>query len=361
MATYNGERFIREQLDSLAAQTRPPDELVVTDDGSTDRTLQILDDFSRNAPFPLKIHRNASRLGWSDNFLRAISLCDGTWLALCDQDDVWSPTKLATVQSHIDNNSADPDVVLWVHSAQVTDELLSPSKIRYPDIRRGRVVFGRQFPIWWSFPGFALVFRADLAALACQFAACRGPDPTDPSILLAHDRYIFQLAKIIGAVGMLSDNLSFYRRHGTTTTSTFCGGNHHVEASMRMSSLIKHAVHVGESESYCRHSTTARNLADICHRSALDSAFLRWRGRLFRAEAEYIAYADWLAARARIYSEPSARRRLRLFWCAVRRPGYIKFYGASWTRGILALLKDGVVALPGADRLHGVMFREDKE
>ena len=58
MATYNGERFIREQLNSLAAQTRLPDELVVVDDGSVDRTLEILEQFKRKAAFAVRIFRN---------------------------------------------------------------------------------------------------------------------------------------------------------------------------------------------------------------------------------------------------------------------------------------------------------------
>ena len=74
MATYNGERFIREQLDSFAAQSRLPDQLVMCDDGPTDRTVAIAEEFAASAPFAVTVRRNPGRLGYSDNFSRAISL-----------------------------------------------------------------------------------------------------------------------------------------------------------------------------------------------------------------------------------------------------------------------------------------------
>jgi glycosyltransferase involved in cell wall biosynthesis len=67
MATYNGERHIKEQLDSLARQSLLPLELVVTDDGSTDATLAIVADFAQTAPFPVRVHRNVGRLGYVKN------------------------------------------------------------------------------------------------------------------------------------------------------------------------------------------------------------------------------------------------------------------------------------------------------
>ena len=130
---------------------------------------------------------------------------------------------------------------------------------------------------------------------------------------------------------------------------------------MRILPLIRHAIRTGESESYGRHARTARHLADIFHRSAEDSAFFKWRRHLLKAEAEYIAYADWLATRTRIYCEPNAPQRLRFFWRTLRGPGYVKFYGASWTRGTRALLKDCVVALSGAERIRRIMPKEDEE
>lgn len=94
MTTYNGERFLQEQLDSFLWQTRLPDELVVCDDGSTDRTLEVLEAFAHKAPFPVRVFRNPQRLGFSKNFEKAALMCSGDLIAFSDQDDVWLPKKL---------------------------------------------------------------------------------------------------------------------------------------------------------------------------------------------------------------------------------------------------------------------------
>src|ERR687894_3003245 len=94
MCTYNGARFVAEQLASVAAQTRPPDELVVCDDGSTDETCRLVEEFAARAPFPVRLFVNERNLGSTRNFGRAVALCEGDLVALSDQDDVWHPEKL---------------------------------------------------------------------------------------------------------------------------------------------------------------------------------------------------------------------------------------------------------------------------
>lgn len=95
LCTCNGERFLAEQLDSLARQIFLPTEVVVCDDASEDGTFSLLHDFASSAPFPVRIFRNPQRLGIGANFEQAIELCSGDVIALCDQDDVWLPNKLA--------------------------------------------------------------------------------------------------------------------------------------------------------------------------------------------------------------------------------------------------------------------------
>jgi glycosyltransferase involved in cell wall biosynthesis len=95
MCTYNGSRFLPEQLASIARQTRQPDEMVVSDDGSTDATAEIVENFARSAPFPVRFIRNPRNLGSTKNFEQAIGLCSCDLIALSDQDDIWMPDKLA--------------------------------------------------------------------------------------------------------------------------------------------------------------------------------------------------------------------------------------------------------------------------
>jgi glycosyltransferase involved in cell wall biosynthesis len=97
MCTYNGSRYLGEQLESIAAQTRLPDELVVCDDGSQDDTMTLLWQFAKAVPFRLRIYENPSTLGPAKNFEKAIGLCEGDIIALSDQDDRWRLNKIASL------------------------------------------------------------------------------------------------------------------------------------------------------------------------------------------------------------------------------------------------------------------------
>jgi glycosyltransferase involved in cell wall biosynthesis len=105
MCTFNGARYLPEQLRSIARQSAPPDELVVCDDGSSDETLKILEHCEQASPFPVRIFRNIKNLGYTKNFEQAISLCTGALIALSDQDDLWYPEKLATLTSVLATNT----------------------------------------------------------------------------------------------------------------------------------------------------------------------------------------------------------------------------------------------------------------
>jgi glycosyltransferase involved in cell wall biosynthesis len=94
LCTYNGGRFLKEQLESVALQSRLPAEVVVCDDGSVDETLDLLRQFRSRASFPVHITKNPQRLGTTKNFEQAINLASGEFIALCDQDDLWAPGKL---------------------------------------------------------------------------------------------------------------------------------------------------------------------------------------------------------------------------------------------------------------------------
>ena len=94
MCTFNGGRYLQEQLKSIALQSRIPMELVVCDDQSTDDTISILKRFRSEAPFAVRIIQNTKRLGSTRNFDQAIGLAGGEFIALCDQDDRWESNKL---------------------------------------------------------------------------------------------------------------------------------------------------------------------------------------------------------------------------------------------------------------------------
>ncbi len=105
MCTFNGVRYLEEQLESIALQSRLPSELVVCDDRSTDDTLAILKRFQKSAPFEVKVIQNSQRLGSTRNFDQAIGLTRGDFIALCDQDDRWVAHKLERLSDAL---AADP-------------------------------------------------------------------------------------------------------------------------------------------------------------------------------------------------------------------------------------------------------------
>ncbi len=122
IATFNGERFISDQLRSIADQTVLPDEVVVADDGSTDRTVDEIRAFAQSAPFELRLLEGPQD-GIAANFAAAIDECVGDILFLADQDDQWFPSKVERVLAVFE----DPGCWLVVHDATLADESLRPA------------------------------------------------------------------------------------------------------------------------------------------------------------------------------------------------------------------------------------------
>jgi glycosyltransferase involved in cell wall biosynthesis len=206
MATYNGARFVAEQLDSLAAQTLLPLELVVSDDGSSDATVQIVSKFAETAPFPVVLHQNEKNLGFADNFLKAAELCAGSWIAFCDQDDVWEPEKLMAVSNAA---ARDRAIALVAHRSRVlrggqrTEQIIGPQP------------GGERLPLSQDalqvYNGHCLVFRRIL--LDVLPAAQRPFGVHRPEQRVPHDDWITFLANALGKTFILSEPLLCYRMH----------------------------------------------------------------------------------------------------------------------------------------------------
>lgn len=122
LCTYNGAEYLQAQLDSIANQTRLPDELVICDDGSTDDTLALAHAFQQQAAFPVHVHQNSINLGSTRNFEQAIQRCQGEIITLADQDDVWMPEKLAVLAEAF---QTDSEVGMVFSDALVVDQNLS--------------------------------------------------------------------------------------------------------------------------------------------------------------------------------------------------------------------------------------------
>lgn len=93
MCTFNGEKYLREQMDSLLGQTYPVDEIIVQDDGSTDGTMSLLEQYAA-AHTVIKLFKNEAGHGVNNNFFSALQRASGDYIAISDQDDIWEPTKV---------------------------------------------------------------------------------------------------------------------------------------------------------------------------------------------------------------------------------------------------------------------------
>lgn len=119
MCTFNGAQYLQQQLDSIAKQSRLPDEVILCDDRSADATPEIVHRFAETAPFPVEFHVNEENLGSTRNFEQAIRLCSGDLIALSDQDDIWYPFRLERSEQQF---LAHSEVGLVFSDADLIDE-----------------------------------------------------------------------------------------------------------------------------------------------------------------------------------------------------------------------------------------------
>jgi glycosyltransferase involved in cell wall biosynthesis len=208
MCTYNGERFLSAQLESIAAQDRPPDELVICDDGSSDGCPEIVRDFARRAAFPVRLVVNAENLGSTKNFEKAISLCQGAVVALADQDDIWYRNKLERIETAFLRSST---IVAAFSDADLIDDdsrlcglrLWKAFSFNTGEQRRFRN--GHALDVLVKHPvvtGATMAFRRELFDILT-------PIPSSD----IHDRWISFLLAARGQFEVISDPLMQYRRH----------------------------------------------------------------------------------------------------------------------------------------------------
>jgi glycosyltransferase involved in cell wall biosynthesis len=295
LATYNGERFLEAQLESLARQTFPPAELVVRDDRSTDRTTDILAEFARTSPFPVRVEVNEERLGVADNFIAAARACSGELVAFCDQDDVWLDEKLERCVACFDV----PDVRLAIHAWTVVDEQLRVLGPVVPPFERSYVAPPLSSPKWGEAPGMAMVFDATLLRLLDWEAR---PAAHHEHGRLLHDEWIYGVGRVAGAIAFVAEPLVLYRQHEVNVEGA---------PDRTVVRRIGEAVTVGW-EYYRRRADQARGWAQLLG------------GAGFEEEAaSYRRLADLLGARSAAYEpDTSALRRLGRVGSALRRGVY---------------------------------------
>jgi glycosyltransferase involved in cell wall biosynthesis len=211
LCTFNGEKFLQDQLESIVRQSRLPDELVVCDDCSTDNTLGILLAFQSKAPFPVHIVKNETNLKVTKNFEKAIGLCRGDIIVLADQDDVWSHLKLARTEAVLTEN---PEAGYIFSDAELVDEKLDPlgfglwESVNFTGPLKDNFIMSHQLECLLEqsiVTGATMAFRAIHKNLAVPF-------PENPFWI--HDGWLSVCLSASGAYGVpISEKLIYYRQH----------------------------------------------------------------------------------------------------------------------------------------------------
>lgn len=208
MCTYNGARYLGQQLQSILGQTCLPDEVIVCDDGSSDETTQLLRDFAKIAPFGVRLEFNTENLGVAKNFEKAINLCQGDLIALADQDDIWYPQKLAQLDAML---KCYPAAGFVFSNADVIDETGNPlgytlwQSVRFNRRQQRQVTTGDALSVLLKHP----VVTGATMALRAEMRSAIFPIPE----AWIHDEWIALNASIMRPVALIQHPLMGYRRH----------------------------------------------------------------------------------------------------------------------------------------------------
>lgn len=210
MAAYNGERFIKEQIDSILCQLSPDDELIISDDGSTDRTLEIIASYN-DARIKLLHHKKNPKLAKvkcscnfyyaTENFENALKEAKGDYIFLSDQDDVWLPEKKDRMIACLEKSGADCAMCNFslidengVKTGNLGFEKNPNLHSLVSKILRSRLI------------GSSMAFKKEVLDFALPF----------PKNLIAHDLWIGCLAK---KMIFVDEPLTLYRRYGGNVSS----------------------------------------------------------------------------------------------------------------------------------------------
>jgi glycosyltransferase involved in cell wall biosynthesis len=199
MATYNGEKFLRRQLDTILEQLEPEDELVISDDSSTDGTLQIIKSYADER---IRFFGNNHFRSPVYNLEFALKQAQGDFIFLADQDDVWLPGRIHKVEEKLQHNDL---VVCNALIADQDEKVIHDSYFQWKGSRPG---------FWknWkknSFLGCSLAFNRKILDAVLPF----------PKKLIMHDVWIGLMSESIGKVFFLDEKLMLYRRHEGNVTA----------------------------------------------------------------------------------------------------------------------------------------------
>jgi len=202
LCTYNGEAYLREQLDSIVNQSYSPIELIAVDDCSSDNTLNILKEYSEKYP-SIKLFVNSENLGYIRNFEKALQLCSGDFIALSDQDDIWDLQKIEKQVKAIGNH------LLVYHDSEFVDQNGQSLHRKMSDIMN--LYRGDQpeaFLFFNCISGHSVLMKKELKDEILPF----------PNAYF-HDWWMGYVATNLGSIDFLDESLVKYRQHQKADTN----------------------------------------------------------------------------------------------------------------------------------------------
>ena len=209
LCTYNGEKYLSGQIDSILNQDFKYNlEIIICDDRSTDRTIEILKNYSNNYPDIFKIFINEKNLGSAKNFEKAISICDGDYIFLSDQDDIWHQDKVAKIIQKFEKNpkidgiftnaslinkesQIYTNLTLWDSIYFLENQLPKPVDFVDLILRNGNIVTGATLCIKKQVKNIIFPFPKDIL----------------------HDEWIAKILSLKGTLSYVNQNLISYRIH----------------------------------------------------------------------------------------------------------------------------------------------------
>lgn len=202
IATYNGEKYLKEQLDSILVQIKNDDEVIISDDGSTDETISLIKEYAKNDS-RIKLYKGPGK-GVIANFEFAITKSQGDFIFLADQDDVWLAEK---VEVTLDYFGSHPKIDLVISDLIIVDEQLEEIEASYFDYRKVKVGFIQNI-VKNKYIGAGMAFRKELKAKVIPI----------PDNVPMHDMWIGLIAAYEKKSALIPQKLTLYRRHNNNTS-----------------------------------------------------------------------------------------------------------------------------------------------
>lgn len=213
MATYNGEKYIEEQLNSIANQTVLPNEIIICDDLSSDNTEDIITKFKENNKnIDIQFYKNEKNVGYVKNFEKCISKCTGDIIFLCDQDDVWMENKIEKFINVFEENT---NVVFAFSDAYVTDEnlnIIKQSNLPSHCLTSDKKAILENLENYIYPYGMQIVVKNEFV---------RNILPMKYGVYGVHDFWLSINSIFCGDVYPIKEKLVLYRRHSKAVSQSF--------------------------------------------------------------------------------------------------------------------------------------------